>query len=407
MGCATQSAPAARPALEVADIVRACGNVYRATHRVSGQQDRVLRALVNCRTATLGGHKAHCDTCGLVSIQYSSCRNRHCPKCQTLAGTRWVERQCAELLDIDYWHLVFTLPHQLNPLAQSHPRLLYNLLFQAASRTLLEFGRNPRWLGGELGITMVLHTWGQNLSQHIHVHCVVTGGALSTDRQRWNPAPKGFLFPTKALSRVFRGKYLDALAQAHHAGALRHAGAQGRGLDDPDAFDCLLTGLLTHDWVVYAKPPFAGADKVLAYLGRYTHRVAISNHRLVNFDGERVRFRWRDYAHANKRKVMSLTADEFVRRFLLHTLPRGFTRIRHFGLLANRLRHDRLSHCRRLIGQPKPEPPEAVSVDAMMLRLTGVDITRCPKCENGRLRRTAMLVPLTPEKRAREATGPP
>jgi hypothetical protein len=342
-----------------------------------------------------------------VVIEYSSCRNRHCPKCQTLAGTRWVERQCADLLDIDYWHLVFTLPHELNPLAQSHPRLLYNLLFQAASRTLIEFGRNPRWLGGELGITMVLHTWGQNLSQHIHVHCVVTGGALSPDRQRWIPARKGFLFPTKALSRVFRGKYLEALARAHRAGELRIADAPHRGLDDPHAFDCLLTRLRTHDWVVYAKPPFAGASKVLTYLGRYTHRVAISNHRLVDFDGEQVRFRWRDYAHANKQKIMSLTGDEFVRRFLLHTLPRGLARIRHFGLLANRFRHDKLSLCRTLLDQPKPEPPEAESADVMMLRLTGVDITRCPRCENGRLRRTAIISPLAARALAPVATRPP
>jgi len=401
------SAPATRPALEVADIVRACDTAFRAEHWVSGPQDRVLRALLECRTAALGGHKAQCDSCGHVTIQYSSCRNRHCPKCQTLAATRWVERQGAHLLDIDYWHVVFTLPHELNPLAQTHPRLLYNLLFHCASRTLLEFGRNPRWLGGEIGFTMVLHTWGQNLSQHIHVHCVVTGGALSPDRQRWIPARRGFLFPTKALSKVFRGKYLEALTQAHRKGDLRGAGDVDQGRHDADAFDALVTRLRTHDWVVYAKPPFAGVGKVLAYLGRYTHRVAISNHRLLDFDGERVRFRWRDYAHGNKQKIMSLTSTEFVRRFLLHTLPRGFARIRHFGLLANRLRHQRLAHCRTLIGQCTPQAPTPETVDAMMLRLTGIDITRCPRCHQGRLLRAADTAPSIARPPTPRATGPP
>jgi len=407
VACATQSAPATRPALEVADIVRARQTEYRDSHLVYGQHDRVLRALVNCRTAELGGYKARCDSCGHVAIQYASCRNRHCPKCQTLAGTRWVERQCADLLDIDYWHLVFTLPHDLNRLAQSHPRLVYNLLFKAASRTLLEFGRNPRWLGGELGITMVLHTWGQNLGAHIHVHCIVTGGALSADRQHWIPASRGFLFPTAALSKTFRGKYLDGLAKARRAGELQSGGAQARLLDDPLAFECLITRLRTHDWVVYAKAPFSGAANVLAYLGRYTHRVAIANHRLTDFDGEHVHFRWRDYAHGNKNKIMSLTADEFIRRFLLHTLPRGMARIRHYGLLANRSRHKNLSHCRKLVGQPKAERRKTESIDEMMLRLTGIDVTQCPRCEQGRLRRTTIVSPLAARTLTHDSTGPP
>jgi hypothetical protein len=407
VSCTSHSAPTTRPALEVADIVRARNFEYRHARRVYGQQDRVLRALVKCRTADLGGFKAQCDSCAHVAIQYASCRNRHCPKCQTLAGTRWVEQQCAELLDIDYWHLVFTLPHELNPLAHSHPRLVYNLLFRAASRTLLEFGRNPRWLGGELGITMVLHTWGQNLGSHIHVHCIVTGGALSADRQCWISANRGFLFPTAALSKVFRGKYLDALVSARRAGELQSAGTHARGLDDPRTFECLLTRLRTHEWVVYSKPPFSGAANVLAYLGRYTHRVAIANHRLVDFDGEHVRFRWRDYAHGNKEKIMSLPADEFIRRFLLHTLPRGLARIRHYGLLANRFRKKNLSHCRELIGQRKPVPRETESVDDMMLRLTGTDIAQCPRCEHGRLRRTTIVTPLPARMASHDSTGPP
>jgi len=354
--------------------------------------------------AALGGFKAQCDRCAAVTIQYASCRNRHGPKCQTLQQTRWVERQCAGLLDIGYWHLVFTLPHELNPIARGNPALIYKLLFKAASRTLIEFGRNPRWLGGELGITMVLHTWGQNLGQHIHVHCICTGGALSPDRQRWLPTRKGFLFPRPALSTVFRAKYLDFLARAHRNGELRMPGSQGRF--DDDAFECLSTRLRDHDWVIYAKAPFASAEHVLAYLGRYTHRVAIANHRLVGFDAEHVRFRWRDYAHANKLKVMRLEAGEFVRRFLLHTLPRGFTRLRHYGLLANRCRAYKLARCRTLLGQGTPEPPEPEPAPAMMLRLTGIDITRCPRCRQGTLR---PILTISPQLRHRlpEATGPP
>jgi len=406
MGCPGHPAPAPRPALEVADIVRAVGDAYRATHRLSVQQERVLEAIADCRTAALGGHTAQCDHCGALSIRYCSCRNRHCPKCQTLAKQRWLERQCADLLDIDYWHLVFTLPHELNPLAQGNPRVIYRLLFRAASQTLLEFGRNPRWLGGELGITMVLHTWGQHLDQHIHVHCVVTGGALSPDGERWIPAKPGFLFPVRALSAVFRAKYLEALAQAYQDAELHFAGSTAP-LADPAAFAGWLARLKEHDWVVYAKPPFAGAQQVLAYLGRYTHRVAIANHRLVSFEDGQVRLRWRDYAHGNARKTMALSAEEFLRRFLLHTLPPGFVRIRHYGLLGNRCRHQKLVRCRTLLDQPAPEPIEPEPVEAMMLRLTGIDIQRCPACQQGRLRVITTLLPTSRVAPTPKATGPP
>ena len=407
MSCTSQTTPGFRPAFELADIVRACGDDYRSAHPLPRQHDRVLRAVANCRTAALGGFKYQCDSCDHMAIQYASCRNRHCPRCQTLAGTRWVEKQCSDLLDIDYWHLVFTLPHELNRLVRWHPRVIYNLLFKAASRTLLEFGSNPRWLGGDIGITMVLHTWGQNLSQHIHVHCIVTGGALSDDKQRWIPADRGFLFPTKALSKVFRGKYLDELAMSQQSGELDHESDQGQKLAESDAFDTLLTKLRVHDWVVYAKPPFAGADKVVSYLGRYTHRVAISNHRLVDFDGQKVRFRWRDYAHGNKKKIMTLNADEFLRRVLLHVLPKGLVRIRHYGLQANRDRHKRLAHCRNILGQRSVEPREPESVESMMLRLTGVDITQCPKCKQGKLRQTQCVLATKSSTVPVMATGPP
>ena len=291
------------------------------------------------RTAALGGFRTQCDRCGAVGFQYASCRNRHCPKCQSLAQTRWVERQCANLLDIGHWHLVFTLPHELNPLAQARPGLAYGLLFRAASRTLLEFGRNPRWLGGEIGIIMVLHTWCRNLGQHVHVHCIVTGGGLSSDGESWLAPPRnGFLFPVRALSKVFRGKYLDLLAAARRRGELHSCHA-----DDDQGFERLTASLRSRDWVAYAKAPFAGTGQVLSCLGRYTHKTATTNHRLVDFDGRHVRFRWHDQAHGNKVKVMRLDGSEFVRRFLLHVLPKGFTQIRHYVLLANRCRATKLA----------------------------------------------------------------
>jgi len=404
--CPKHPASVARPALELADIVRAKGEAYRTTHRLSGQQERVLRAIAQCRTAALGGFSWQCDHCGAITVSYRSCRNRHCPKCQTLAKQRWLERQCADLLDIEYWHLVFTLPHEFNALAQGNPRVIYRLLFRAASKTLLEFGRNPRWLGGEIGITIVLHTWGQKLDQHIHVHCVVTGGALSPEGECWTPAKSGFLFPVRALSAVFRGKYLDELIEAYECDELRFGGSTAP-LADTREFRRLVGTLKTHDWVVYAKPPFAGAQQVFEYLGRYTHRVAISNHRLVSFEDDQVRFRWRDYAHGNAQKILILSAEEFLRRFLLHTLPSGFVRIRHYGLMGNRCRHEKLARCRALLDQPEPQPLEAESVDAMMARLVGVDIQRCPVCRQGTLRVTAELAPMRTRAPIPKATGPP
>jgi len=403
----THAAPAPRPALEVAHVLRAGFDEYRREHPVSNRQFRAARAMMDCRTAALGGFSSTCGECGARTIQYASCRNRHCPKCQTLAQTRWVEGQCARLLDIGYWHVVFTLPHDLNPVAACNPGLVYDLLFKAASSTLLAFGRNPKWLGGEIGFTMVLHTWGQNLGRHIHVHAVVTGGALSPDRERWIRARPGFLFPTRALSKVFRGKYLDLLEKAHRGGKLclpgHHGGDGGDDEDNAAAFECLRTLLQSRDWVVYAKPPFNGPKQVMAYLGRYTHKTAISNHRMVAFDEERgrVRFRWRDYARGNRRRVMEVSTEEFIRRVLLHVLPRGFTRIRHYGLNANRDRNRKLALCRELIGQPEPEQTEPESPRDMMLRLAGIDIALCRHCGIGTLERTAVFKPVDPTGTAR------
>jgi hypothetical protein len=371
---------------EVAEIFRARGQAYREAHRLSAAQRRAMRAIETCRTPALGGHLQACDRCGAVVLHYHSCGNRHCPRCQTLAKLRWVEARGVELLAIEqYFHVVFTLPHALNPLAQGNPRIVYDLLFHCAAATLREFAANPRWLGGELGVSMVLHTWGQDLGQHIHVHCVVTGGALSADGQRWIPAKHRFLFPVRALSRVFRAKYLQALqtAFAHEKLALAGSTAQLAG---PAKLATFLRELRANDWVVYAKPPFAGPEQVIAYLGRYTHRIAISNNRLVSFDGNTVRFRARDYRHANRVKTLRVDVEEFIRRFLLHVLPTGFMRIRHFGLLANRSRASKLAQARVALDQPPPpKPPPTESAPEAMLRLTGIDVLLCPHCRRGRL----------------------
>jgi len=382
-----------RRRVELADLVRTHGTGYRATHRLTRGQHRALRAIAACRTAALGGHVETCDVCGAIRIAYNSCRNRHCPKCQTLAKERWLQARKADLLPVEYFHVVFTLPHSLNALAQGNPRILYGLLFHAARETLAVFGDDSRHLGGEVGGLAILHTWGQTLEQHLHLHCVVPGGALTRDGAKWLPAKPGFLFPVRALAQVFRGKYLTGLQQAFTRGALRFVGSVA-GLADSAAFQAFVGSLRAADWVVYAKPPFAGPTQVLEYLGRYTHRVAISNDRLVNIADGQVRFRWKDYAHGNRVKTMMLAAEEFLRRFLLHVLPGGFVRIRHFGFLANRGRTGKLAQCRALLAAAPPEPPApAEPTAALMLRLTGVHITQCPVCRAGHLRVTAIFRP--------------
>jgi hypothetical protein len=350
--CHRRTAVTPEPRLELADIVRAHGDAFRRTHVLARVQQQALRAIAACRTAVLGGHQETCDQCGAVRIAYNSCRNRHCPKCQTLLKERWLAARRAELLPVPHFHLVFTLPHSLNPLAQGNPRVLYAALFHAAAHTLLTFGRDPRHLGGTLGITAVLHTWGQNLTQHLHLHCLVTGGALAADRSRWIASRPGFLFPVRALARVFRAKYLDALRVAFDAGQLRFA-ARTVALAERATFERFLATHRTTDWIVYAKRPFAGPAQVLEYLGRYTHRVALSNDRLLRFDDGAVHFAWRDYADHDRRKVLRLGVDEFLRRFLLHVLPAGFLRIRHFGLLANRRKADAFARCRTLLDHPR------------------------------------------------------
>ena len=378
--------------VELADIVRMHGARYQRTHRLARVQRAALCAIETCRTAALGGHVATCDRCGAQRMHYHSCGNRHCPKCQTLAKERWLAARRAELLPIPYFHVVFTLPHALNAIAQGNPRVIYRLLFRATADTLLAFGRDPRHLGGTIGITAILHTWGQTLSQHLHLHCLVTGGALARDGSRWIPSRSSFLFPVRALSPVFRAKFLAGLHRAYDAGQLTFAGGTADRAA-ATAFARFLAQLHAQPWIVYAKRPFGGPAQVLAYLGRYTHRVALSNDRLVEHRDGLVRFRWKDYADHDRVKILTLPADEFIRRFLLHIVPRGFMRIRHFGLLANRARRGALARCRHLLDQPPAEetPPEPVTV--LMHRLTGVDLSRCPVCGEGRMQITTILSP--------------
>src|SRR5262245_13744771 len=384
-----------QPRFEVADIVREYGAAFRATHHVSHEQEKVLRVIEQCRTAALGGHVEACESCGAEQICYNSCRNRHCPKCQGTARAKWLVAEQALLLPVPYFHIVFTLPHLLNPLIRVNQRPLYTLLFQAAIQTLQEFARDPQHLGAELGITAVLHTWGQTLTEHIHLHCVVTGGGLSADGTQWRPGRHRFLFAVTALSPVFRGKYLAGLRRLRAQHRLHFAG-ESAALAEPAAWQAFLGRLQGRPWVVYAKPPWGGPEQVLKYLSRYTHRVAIANSRLV-FDGDGViRFRYTDYAAQGSTKTMELQAEEFLRRFLLHVVPPGFVRIRHFGLVTNRTRRKKLARCRQLLAvvaaaatsclPPPPLQPLTVTTEP-------ASRVRCPACGGGPLRRLAVVAP--------------
>jgi hypothetical protein len=363
-----------RPPLEVADLIRTAGDAFveRNRHGLGWQQVKVLNAIRRCRTAELGGHLDQCTRCGHRAVSYNSCRNRHCPKCQISARDRWIAAREKELLPTRYLHVVFTLPPQLAPLAVQNKKLLYGLLLRASAETLLEISRVPRHLGAEVGFFSVLHTWSQKLTLHPHVHCVIPAGGLSLDHTGWVDAPDRFFLPLKVLSRVFRGKFVSGLRQALHDGRLHFAGTLAP-LVQPQSFAAWLRHLFRKDWVVYAKPPFGGPEHVLHYLGRYTHRVAISNHRLVSCSDGHVTFRWRDSAHGNQHKLMTLSVNEFLRRFLLHLLPKGFVRIRHFGFLANRQRARLLPLCFQLLGAPRPAQGEQNPSASN-------DRWRCPNC---------------------------
>ncbi len=365
-----------RPPLEVADLVRAAGGVFieRSRKWISWKHVKVLLAIRRCRTAALGGHLDECTRCGHRAISYNSCRNRHCPKCQAGARDRWLAARRQELLPTRYVHVVFTLPRELAPLALQNKKVVYNLLFRTSAETLLEVARDPRHLGAEIGFFSVLHTWSQKLELHPHVHCVVPAGGLSADGTRWIKTRYDFFLPVKVLSRVFRGKFVAALKRAFRDGQLRFHGDL-TPLAQPKTFSSWLRPLFRKDWVVYAKRPFGGPEHVLHYLGRYTHRVAISNHRLVSFADGEVTFRWRDSAHNNAQKLMILSLDEFLRRFLLHLLPQGFVRIRNFGFLANRKRATTLPICFHLLGSaPEPQAKQDISSPSPS------DLWLCPEC---------------------------
>lgn len=378
-----------RPACEVADVFRLFGPLYRATHRLPLQHLKVMRSIEQCRTAALGGHIDECDACGHQRISYNSCRNRHCPKCQNKERERWVQTQKESLLPISYFHVVFTLPDEINRLAQWNQRLIYDLLFRAVSETLLEFGE--RHLGGELGLTTVLHTWGQQLHPHIHLHCIVTGGALARDGSRWKSCRAGFLFPTRALSMVYRGKYMDHIQRAFARGELQFGG-EIADLAEAANFARFLRKLSRHKWVVYAKRPFAGPEQVIGYVGRYTHRVAITNRRIRAIDEQGVTFEYKDYRDGEKTKQVRLTGTEFIRRFLWHVLPEGFVRIRHYGLLANGRRRAKIACCRELLAGTEQRGVEVVDQRSDSAQERGApDEQQCPACARGRMVRVAEI----------------
>ena len=380
--------------LEVAHIVRLYGEEFRRTHRLCRAQLRALGAIEHCRTAALGGHVYRCDQCGAEKISYNSCRNRHCPKCQSLDQERWLQKRRDELLPVPYFHVVFTLPEELNVLAVGNPREIYDLLFRCASETLLTIAADPKHLGARIGVLAVLHTWSQTLLLHPHLHCIVTGGGLSLDGQQWVAGSQRFLLPVRVLTRMFRGKFLAGLKEIHQKGRLRLSGG-AEALGHPVVFQDFLDSLYRKVWMVYSKPPFGSPEQVLGYLARYTHRVALSNRRLVRLEQDQVSFTYKDYRQESQIREMTLSAEEFLRRFLLHILPDRFVRIRHYGLLANRRREKDLEQCRSLLGveSPETEPSPREDWQSVVLRVTGRDPTLCAECGRGHLRVIQELAP--------------
>lgn len=369
--------------VELADVV-ARWRGTDSTRHLSPVQWRALNAITDCRTPKLGRHAQRCLSCAALTFHYHSCRNRHCPKCQAIKRQRWVDARTADLLPVRYYHLVFTVPHALNPLIRQRPGLLYETLFNTVAGTLKTFGADPRWLGGELSATLVLHTWSQTLERHVHIHALVAAGALSADL-RWIPAKRGFLFPVRALSRVYRGKFLDALRRCDNNDKLVFT--------DEDAKE-----LRKSDWVVYARQPLAGPKQVIDYLARYTHRTAIGNERLVDLNDGKVRFIYRDRRRANRTRTMQLSINAFMTRFVQHILPGGFMRIRHYGILANRCKRQKLAQCRTALNAQAPPAHDPVDVATFMQHTFGVDISVCKHCNSGKL--VPMVGSIMP-------TGPP
>ena len=390
-----------RPKLEVADVFRRYGEAYREQHgaSMSTAQRRVMTAIEVCRTAALGGHLERCDECGHERNCFNSCRDRHCPKCQSLARAQWIEDRQSELLEVPYFHVVFTVPEEIAAIAYQNKKVVYGILFRTAAETLTTIAADPKHLGARIGFFAVLHSWGQNLLFHPHLHCVVPGGGPSPDGQRWISCRPDFFLPVRVLSRLFRRLFLESLQKAFDSGKLQFFGAL-EPLRERLAFVRHLARAKTSEWVVYAKRPFAGPQQVLDYVGRYTHRVAISNNRLLDIENDQVRFQWKDYRNGDPVKTMTLSADEFIRRFLLHVLPRGFQRIRYYGFLGNRYRQQRLQQCRRLLGMQMPDPhptsPPEHDYRDHYEDLTGRSLRQCPRCQRGRMVLVAIL-PKSPD----------
>lgn len=389
-----------RANLEVADIFHRYGGNYRQDHRANMSLDqlRVMGAIESCRTEVLGGHLEQCNRCGHQRNAYNSCRNRHCTKCQSSSRVKWVDDRRAELLPVEYFHCVFTLPEPIAAMALQNKRVVYNLLFRTTAKTLKTIAADSKHLGAEIGCIAVLHTWGQNLQHHPHLHYIIPGGGISADQDSWIGCRPGFFLPVRVLSRLFRRLFLEALQQSYAAGELQFFGSL-ESLKDKQAFTDYLRPVRSVEWVVYAKPPFGGPEQVLAYLGRYTHRVAISNHRLVSADKGRVVFRWKDYRNNNQQKTMTLDSDEFIRRFLLHVLPLGLQRIRHYGFFGNRYRAQKLGLCRALLNTAPPQEKTTPLLDYRDLfeQLTGRSLRVCPHCKEGQMMEIVSLL-RTPRK---------
>jgi len=378
--------------IELGDIFRKYGESFRQQSTLSLPQHKALNAIAACRTAQLGGHIDQCDACGHRRISYNSCRNRHCPKCQSLAKERWLEARKAELLDVKHFHLVFTLPHELHALIRMNEALCYRLLFQTAAQTLMQLAQEKKYLHAQSGMMAVLHTWGQTLSYHPHLHCLVPAGGLSLDGKEWIHSREKFFLPSKVISRLFRGKFLAAIKDAFEKGQLKCPEplqwiTHLRQLND------FLRPIYRKEWVVYAKAPFGGPEQVIQYLGRYTHRVAIANQRLLSLENDKIRFRYKDYADKNKSKIMELDVMEFIRRFLMHILPPGFHKIRYYGLMATRNRNTKLAQARKKLGQKPIQKPPKRSWQQLLFQLTGTDPLCCPNCQNGQMFTIQLLLP--------------
>jgi predicted Zn-ribbon and HTH transcriptional regulator len=385
--------------IEVADIFRQFGAAYRRRRRLPLSQLKAMSAIERCRTAALGGHVDQCDNCGYERISYNSCRNRHCPKCQFLTKEKWLMKRQQDLLPISYFHVVFTIPDELNPLALVNQQVIYQILFQAASETLMDLGNDPRHIGGQIGVIAVLHTWGQNLMDHPHLHCIVTGGGLTKDGQQWvypnKMTPnKDFFIHVNIIADLFKKKLLAYVKQYYRKGQLKFVG-KVEYLTDEAEFKQLLNKLYATKWVTYCKKPFGGVEQVLRYLGCYTHRVAISNHRIVKLEDGKVTFKWRDYRDSNETKLMTLEALEFIRRFLLHILPDRFYKIRYYGILSNRNHQTKLELCKKLLEAAMNWAEQlngSLCWEQLLLELTGIDVRQCPQCQQGRMIRKQVMI---------------